>query len=147
MKRSHPLLCLALAAPLLLAACAQTQERERPTLEELLEQRNLQLGESVERIPLFRASGWNDIDREHVILHSGANRRYLLTLMTPCLDLDFADRIGVNTSVSNTLTRFDSLVVERPSTTGTHNCPIREIHELERLGDEAEDQAGDAEEE
>lgn len=130
MKRlTNPLIFLAVAA--LTAACAGTPA-EPVTLEQKLEQKRYSLGEPVERIRDYRLTGWNSVDDEHLIIHTGPSRSYLLTLRTPCHNLRSAEDIALSTTVGS-LTRLDKVIVRSRPDGFTEHCLIEEMNELERL--------------
>ncbi len=112
-----------------MTACAASTD-PKPTLEQRLESRKLQLGASVDSIPNYRVDGWSSLDSEHVILNDGAANRYLLTLGRPCNDLVGAETIGFTTTVTR-LTALDALVVQSPI--GPQRCQIKTIHRLDRI--------------
>jgi Family of unknown function (DUF6491) len=82
-----------------------------------------------ERVSDFRTFGsfnsWTPIDNHHVVVHTGVNDAYLLTVFEPCFDLPFANRLGIKTRFPNTVqSGFDSIRV------GRETCRISEIRPI-----------------
>lgn len=98
--------------------------------EERLSARGYVMAESVERIRDYRINGWNELDRRHVVIHTGVRDRYLITLRNPCEGLVTADLLAFSTTVGS-VTRFDRLVVRGPGQ-WLETCWIDTIHRLER---------------
>lgn len=115
---------------LTLAAC-QTAPPEQMPLEGHLLQHGYTIKGPVERVQAFRISGWNHLDRTHVILWASVRKPYLVTTMSPCDGLRYAETLAFTTTTGN-LSRFEKLVV-RSSGGFREECLIREINELERL--------------
>lgn len=121
-----------LATPLaaMLTACA-TSAGAPPTVEELLAERDLRIAESVDRIFDYRISGWNYLDRQHLILLDGVNRKYLVTLVRQCDGLQ-SNEVIAHTSTINTLTTFDRFLVRDFGHIVDH-CYIESLHRLEEI--------------
>lgn len=130
MKRISKSLAAACAA-LVVAACAATPAQQL-TLAQRLEQKSYRLGEPVERIRDYRITGWNTVDDDHLIIHTGPSDSYLLTLRWPCHNLRTAEHIAVSTTVGN-LTRLDKVIVRSFPDGFTEHCPIDAMHTLKRL--------------
>lgn len=115
---------------LIAVACASTPAEPVP-LEDQLAQLGFTIGQPVKRIINYPVSGWNSLDRKHVIMNFGAARNYLLTLRTSCDDVLSASLISFSTTVGN-LTDNDKLLV-RNSSNYLSQCYISTIHELEKI--------------
>lgn len=122
-------LTFTLAATLSLAmgACGTTQP-EPKSVEQLLAEKGYTIGEPTERIQQFRFTGWNYLDREHVIVSVTATRNYLVTLRVNCNGLFGAEVIAFSNTGSY-LTRFDTLLV-RDQSRILERCPIESMNEL-----------------
>ena len=138
----------ALLAGALLAGCAATgtpgdtaRKREQAVFNALT-RRGLVRLDPVSRIPNFRIDNWVEIDDYHLILTSRRHQHYLLTMLTRCPGLAFAQGIGVET-LTGSITRQDSIVVA--SMRGEQvRCRIKEITALEEISgyvEAPEDQA------
>jgi hypothetical protein len=68
--------------------------------------------------------GWNAISKNQLVVWTGINKAYLLTIAGYCPDLEFAHAIGV-TSTGNTVDRFEKVLV------GRDRCLIKEIRPLD----------------
>lgn len=111
-------------------ACAVSPEQPL-TLEEKLAAKGYQIGEQVRRIQNYRLHGWSYVDREHVIMSAGASDHYLVSLKSPCSDLQGAINIAFTTTVGN-LTDHDKLIVRAPGDL-RDTCLIDTLHELEKV--------------
>lgn len=123
---------------LLLAGCASSPgdraQRERARADYLyqtLTGMGLVRGESVDRVPSFRISGWDDIDDRTLVLTAGVRDRYLVELMATCPGLSTRTGIGLSSSTGS-LTVSDSILVLGIGGS-PQRCPIRAIWELEEI--------------
>lgn len=116
----------------LLAACASNADR--PTVEQLLQEKGLVKGESVTRISQYRINGWQALDERNLVLNAGVNDQYLITLRTFCFNLDHSFSIGV-TSRTSSVEKFDQIIV-RESGGGREQCNIDEIFKLNPIAAE-----------
>lgn len=100
---------LILGAILGLAACSSQplHERQAQRLEELLRYAD----PAVEHFPFFRMDGWQLVDAHHILLRTTARDAYLLDLGTTCPELNWAENIGITSTVNQVQRRFDSVVV------------------------------------
>ena len=119
----------ALLAAAALAACASAPEDPNAWSAKLRES-GWKPGASVDSIPQFRIDGFAVLDTRHVMLHTGVNRRHLITLRDTCSGLQFANRIGYSVS-GGALTRFDKLVMVGP--TAEMPCLIDSLQALEKI--------------
>lgn len=119
----------ALALIILGAAAAHAADNDK-TLEEKLAKQKYEKGAPVEYINDYELDGWNYIDRNHIVIHTGPSRDYLITVMTPCSDLASAENIAFTTT-THKLTKFDRLMV-RGAGGIQQDCPIRAINELKK---------------
>jgi len=108
-------------------SCGNTA-REQISLERRLFDMGLEQGESVSRLSSYRVNGWRSIDDENLVIATGVNDDYLVTLQAPCFDLESAIFIGFTTTAGS-LDRFESIVVEGPIRRREF-CRIREIFKL-----------------
>jgi hypothetical protein len=125
-----------LAAVAALTACAAMKNRE--TDEQTLARYMDYAGEPVDSFSyLGRFDGWRSLGRDRVVVWTGVNDAYLLTVQQPCQDLQFAQRIGV-TSTGSTVSRgFDSVKVGNNQT-----CRITEIRPVNYKDLKAAEKAG-----
>ena len=76
------------------------------------------------RIPLVNHGGiydWQATDRQTLYVQDRSRHWYRATLMSNCIDLDFAQTIGFDTGPIDTLDRFSSVVVRG------QRCPITSL--------------------
>jgi len=82
----------------------------------------------VKKITSFNYHGWQSIDNNQLIISTSPNKKFLITLVSVCHGLNFADQILIKQSFSSSLqTRFDSILVP-----GMHpfKCFIKTINPL-----------------
>ncbi len=81
-------------------------------------------GEPVKSFYMNNFDGWSPVSKDQVVIWSGMNKGYLITVTGYCPDLQFANAIGV-TSTANTVDRFEKVIV------GRDTCLINEIRPLD----------------
>jgi Family of unknown function (DUF6491) len=111
---------------LTLAACSgiPRQERDHEQLERYLKY----AGPPVDRITyLGRYDGWQALARYQLIVWTGINDAYLITVQSPCEDLQFANRIGLTSTGGTVTARLDYVVIPH------WRCPISEIRPVDYL--------------
>jgi hypothetical protein len=107
----------------LLAGCAGGPPRIQSN--ETLDRYLGYAGEPVERATSFRLDSWEWVDRDRIVLWTGVNEAYLVTVWDTCRDLQFTNHIRVVSGISNTISRFDKIKV------GSDTCPIKEIRPID----------------
>ena len=81
-------------------------------------------GKPVSSFTAFRLQSWQPLSRNQLILWTGVNGAYLVTVWDSCPDLQFADSIHVS-STGNQITTFDHVNV------GRDRCPISQIRPID----------------
>ena len=81
-------------------------------------------GEPVKSFYMANFDGWSVVSKDQVVIWSGMNKAYLLTLTGYCPDLQHVNAIAV-TSTGNTVDRFEKVIV------GKDRCFINEIRPLD----------------
>jgi hypothetical protein len=81
-------------------------------------------GEPVKSFYLGNYDGWSAVSKDQLVVWSGVNKAYLLTITGYCPDLQFAQRIAV-TSTGNTVDKFEKVIV------GRDRCFIKEIRPID----------------
>jgi hypothetical protein len=114
----------------LLAGCAGGPPRIQSN--ETLDRYLGYAGEPVERAKSFRLDSWEWVDRNKIVLWTGVNEAYLVTVWDTCRDLQFTNHIRVVSGMSNTISRFDKIRV------GPDTCPIKEIRPIDVKGMKAD---------
>jgi hypothetical protein len=104
----------ALLAAALMAGCAQTPK---------LDYREY-AGEPVKSFYLDNFDGWTPVSKDQLVVWSGLNEAYLLTVTGYCPDLKFANTVAV-TSTANTVDKFEKVIV------GRDRCFIKEIRPVD----------------
>lgn len=114
----------ALLMPLFLAACASTPQ-EPLTLQQKLANKGYELGEQVDSIRDWNINGWNYIDDQHFVMHSGVRDRYLVTLRSRSVNLRNAQAIAFSSTASS-VTDKDKVIIDAPG-------GLRETYFIESL--------------
>lgn len=81
-------------------------------------------GAPIERFTTFSMDGWTPVSRNRLVVWTGVNEAYLVTVWDTCRDLQFADRIGIS-STTHTVSRAEHVIV------GRDRCPISEIRPID----------------
>jgi hypothetical protein len=81
-------------------------------------------GEPVKSFYMGNADGWAAVSKDQLVVWSGLNKAYLLTVTGYCPDLQFANTIAV-TSTGHTVDRFEKVLV------GRDRCLINEIRPID----------------
>jgi hypothetical protein len=120
MKLRNVLLLLSVAV---LSACAAQGPRERD--EQMLERYLEFAGPPVESFSyLGRVNGWNALGDDQLVIFTSVNDAYLLSLASPCRDLQFAKNIRINATGSTVHSRFDTVRVDQ-------TCQITQIRPVD----------------
>jgi len=81
-------------------------------------------GEPVKSFYMNTFDGWTVVSKDQLVVWTGLNKAYLLTITGYCPDLQFANAIAV-TSTANTVDKFEKVIV------GKDRCFINEIRPLD----------------
>ena len=81
-------------------------------------------GEPVKSFYMSNFDGWSVVSKDQLVVWSGMNKAYLLTVTGYCPDLQFANAIAV-TSTGNTVDKFEKVIV------GKDRCMISEIRPID----------------
>lgn len=75
-------------------------------------------------------NSFSAIGENAVMVRSGVNDYYRLELFGPCLDVDWAMRIGIRSRGSSWVCEgFDAELIV-PHVTGVQQCPVRSVRKL-----------------
>jgi hypothetical protein len=122
LNRKAPWLYAALA--LLPAACSGIPQRAK---DQQLQQQYLEYaGAPVERFTyLGRYDSWRALGNNQLVVWTDFNDAYLLTVRAPCINLPFAQRIGLSSTAGTVDSGLDSVLVDRD------RCQITEIRPVD----------------
>ena len=81
-------------------------------------------GEPVKSFYMNNFDGWSSVSKDSLVVWTGLNKAYLLTINGYCPDLQYANAIAV-TSTGNTVDKFEKVIV------GRDRCFIKEIRPLD----------------
>ena len=102
---------LLVALLLLLSGCA-TNKMTRAELEQAYDQFIVtEKLEASDTITAFRFDGWSELGTKHLIIDTGVNRSYLVTLRNNCFNLDYAMGIKIHNMGSQLRAKFDAISV------------------------------------
>jgi Family of unknown function (DUF6491) len=128
---THHRVALVLLAALAMAGCAadvaRRAEAERKSYIDYA-------GEPVKEFFAWRIDGWTPVSRNQLVVWTGINEAFLLTVWDTCPDIDFATTVSLST-LMRTVTTFDKVQV------GRQICPIREIRKVDIKRMKAEERA------
>lgn len=80
----------------------------------------------VERFPMVSLWQWQVVGKEQVVVWSGINTAYLISVYKPCINLDWARGIGITQNTAMHVdAKFDSIVFDH------QNCRIQEIRPID----------------
>lgn len=126
---------LLLAAMAVAPAWAQQTASERRDLE-----RYQKYAEPpVDHARFFQIQGFQYLSPDTVAVRFGVNQMYLLTVQTPCINLAYANAIGVTSQAHTFYSKLDAITLKGPAG-GTQRCQILKIvpvNELKMKQDEA----------
>lgn len=91
-------------------------------------------GEPLKEFFAWRIDGWTPVSRNQLVVWTGINEAFLLTVWDTCPDIDFATTVGIS-QLMRTITTFDKVRV------GHQTCPIREIRKVDIKRMKAEERA------
>jgi hypothetical protein len=113
-----------LLSAIALTACSGIPRRESESKE--LARYQPYTGAPVTQFSTLRGiTGWNAIGDDKLVVWTGINDAYLLTVSQPCSNLGFVNNIGF-TSQMSMITTFDSVRLR-----GNERCPITEIRPID----------------
>src|SRR5262249_22494484 len=99
-----------LLAGLLISACAGIPKRESDAAR--LDRFMKYAGAPVDHITwLSNYEGWSALGQYQLVLYTNVSDAYLVTVMPPCENLLFANRIGVTQTANTVYAKFDSIKV------------------------------------
>ena len=113
-----------LLSALVLAACSGVPRRESDSKE--LARYQPYVGAPITQFSTLRGiTGWNALGDDKLIVWSGINDAYLLTVAQPCMNLGFANSIAF-TSTTSMITTFDFVRLRN-----NERCAITEIRPID----------------
>lgn len=75
-------------------------------------------------------NGWRAVNAETVNVGVGANRVFQMRLMRPCPDINWDQRIAIESTASPWICSGIDATLYAPSRIGPFRCPVTRIHEL-----------------
>jgi hypothetical protein len=124
MKRNDWNAVVLLSAALITAACSGIPRRERD--QETLDRYLRYAGPPVDHVTyLGHYDNWQPVSRNQVVLWTGINDAYLITVASPCENLQFAQRMGITQTANTISSKFDAVLVKG------WRCQITEIRPID----------------
>jgi hypothetical protein len=115
-------LVLSVAALAILGGCAtESTANKNDTDMSAYEQ---YAGAPVRDFHSYRLDSWEAVGRNKLVVWTGVSEAYLLTVWDTCPNLQFANRVGVS-STMNSVSTLDKVLV------GHDRCPISEIRPID----------------
>lgn len=93
----------------LLGACSSAPYRER--LQTRLAQYERYAGEPIDKFHFWRLESWEVLGSDKLVLRTTLRDAYLVTVEKSCPELEWADNIGVTSTLNQVSVRFDSVMV------------------------------------
>lgn len=126
MKRQYTNVLILLTAALLTVACSGIPRRDRDA--EALEQYLQYAGPPVDHLTYFgHYDNWQSVGQYQLVLWTGINEAYLITVASPCENLRFANRIGLTHTTNTIYSKLDAVLVKH------WRCQIIEIRPINYL--------------
>ncbi len=94
-----------LVSGLALADTAQVQAKNLARFEKYA-------GKSVDTITVFQQQGWQPLGPQHIALWTGVNQVYLIKVAKPCINLQWANGVGITPHMNRLRARFDVVYVQ-----------------------------------
>ena len=110
--------------------------RQERQINETLAEMGVARGEVVNRISNFTVNGFNTINDRALVVTSGVHDHFLVTLMMPCIELNFAFTIGFDTGNRSYISSMDDVLVRPLHDRGRFSpvrCPINRIYRLDDI--------------
>ena len=127
---------IVLLTMLAVGACSSMKNRESD--EQVLARYMDNAGEPIDRFSyLGRFDSWRALSRDKVAVWTGINEVYLLTVDTPCQNLQFTSSIGLTNSTGTVTRGFDSVLIgndERCRINEIRKIDYKKVREIERAG-------------
>ena len=109
-----------IVAATLLAGCASTLAKLKGPQLDYTDY----AGQPVKSFYLDNTDGWHAVSKDQLVVWSGVNKAYLLSVTGYCPDLEFANTIAI-TSTGHTVDKFEKVIV------GRDRCFINEIRPID----------------
>jgi hypothetical protein len=121
---SHPISLTIVALAVLLAACSGVPQRvkDQTALQQYLEYSGAPLDHFTY---LGRYDDWRALSSTQLVVWTSLNEAYLLTVRTPCINLQFTQRVGLTSTAGTVSSGLDSVLVDRD------RCQITEIRPVD----------------
>jgi len=115
----------AVLACTLLGACSNVPYKER--MQTRLAQYERYAGEPIDNFHFWRMENWEVLGNNKLVVRTTLRDAYLITVEKACPELEWANAIGVTSTINQVSTRFDSVVVRG------WKCRISEIRPVRYL--------------
>ena len=126
MNRCYVNALVLMAAALITAGCSGIPRRVRD--QETLDRYLRYAAPPVDHITyLGHYDNWQSVSPYQIVLWTGINDAYLITVRPPCENLQFANRIGIAQTANTISSRFDAILVKG------WRCQIGEIRPIDYL--------------
>jgi len=120
----HPIRWLSVTCALNVVACASIAPGSKD--QDVLEHYVRYADAPVQHFTyLGRFDSWRALSQSELVVWTTPNDAYLLSVVQPCIGLQFANRIGVSSTAGTVDRGLDSVLVDR------QRCPIAQIRRID----------------
>lgn len=116
---------LVVIACMLLGACSSVPYRER--MQKRLAQVERYADEPIDKFHFWRMEDWEVLGSNKLVVRTTLRDAYLLTVEKACPELEWANTVGVTSTINEVSARFDAVVVRG------WKCRIAEIRPVRYL--------------
>jgi len=122
---------LVLILVVLSASCTHSRALR---IEQQLQRFEAAAGEPVASFHYFGFNSWTPLGKDHLAVWTRPNEAWLIKVNGVCLDLDFAQQIGLTSSLSRVYARFDNVLVDnaRCRIESIRPVDVKALRELQR---------------
>lgn len=82
-------------------------------------------GEPVEEMPFWRMQGFESLGKDAVLVWTGVSNAWLVRVFEPCVDLPWANSIGLTSSMHKVSVQFDFVLAKND------RCKIKSIQAID----------------
>lgn len=124
--RSKTVVRAALMGAALLMAGAATADTAKVMAENLARFEKY-AGKPQDSVTVFQLQGWQPLGDDHIAIWTGVNDAYLIRVAKPCINLSWANGVGIRPHMNELRTRFDNIYVRGMP------CQIENIRKVDYL--------------
>lgn len=123
-------LCVSLGLATLLTACAGSSQKPQTEDSTNLVISDYEVVEEVQRISNYKIDGWQYVDPFSLILPTSPGTEYWVQFKRRCNGLNSTEVIGITSTASSVLSRFDAVIVGNSMSGIETKCYIDKIFKI-----------------